>query len=54
MCIRDRYDTVYVVQNPPMEPLSDRELDDIYDLDYMMDYHPMYKDSGVDVYKRQP
>jgi uncharacterized radical SAM protein YgiQ len=43
----EQYDTVYVVQNPPMEPLSDRELDDIYDLDYMMDYHPMYKDSGV-------
>lgn len=42
----EQYDTVYVVQNPPMEPLSMQELDDIYDLEYMMDYHPIYKDSG--------
>ena len=41
------YDTVYVVQNPPMEILSGQELDDIYDMDYMMDYHPAYKDSGI-------
>lgn len=42
----EQYDTVYVVQNPPMEPLSQQELDDAYDLDYMMDYHPIYRKSG--------
>ncbi|MDW5298593.1 MAG: YgiQ family radical SAM protein [Sedimentibacter sp.] len=42
----EQYDTVYVVQNPPMETLSTEELDDVYDLDYMMDYHPVYKDFG--------
>lgn len=42
----EKYDTVYVVQNPPMDPLTMQELDDVYDLDYMMDYHPIYKNSG--------
>ncbi|MGB4440378.1 MAG: YgiQ family radical SAM protein [Sedimentibacter sp.] len=42
----EQYDTVYVVQNPPMDTLTMEELDDVYDLDYMMDYHPVYKNSG--------
>ncbi len=42
----EQYDTIYVVQNPPMDPLSMQELDDIYDLDYIMDYHPSYKKIG--------
>ncbi len=42
----EQYDTVYVVQNPPMDILSEQELDDVYDMEYMMDYHPVYKDSG--------
>ncbi len=42
----EQYDTVYVVQNPPMDTLNMQELDDVYDLDYMMDYHPIYKNSG--------
>lgn len=42
----EQYNTVYVVQNPPMEILTQQELDDIYDLDYMNDYHPIYKNSG--------
>ena len=44
--LMEQYDTVYVVQNPPMEILSKQELDDVYDMNYMMDYHPMYKNSG--------
>jgi len=41
-------DTVYVVQNPPQEPLSTEELDDIYELPYEGTYHPIYeKDGGV-------
>ncbi len=42
----EQYDSIYVVQNPPMNPLTMQELDDVYDLDYMMDYHPIYKNSG--------
>jgi uncharacterized radical SAM protein YgiQ len=36
----------YVVQNPPALPLSQMEMDDVYDLPYMNDYHPMYKPLG--------
>ncbi|HVI41172.1 MAG TPA: YgiQ family radical SAM protein [Anaerovoracaceae bacterium] len=41
-------ETVYVVQNPPQEPLSTEELDDVYELPYEGTYHPVYeKDGGV-------
>ena len=45
----EKYDrTVYVVQNPPQEPLSTQELDDVYELPYEGTYHPCYeKDGGV-------
>ncbi len=39
-------DSNYVVQNPPQEPLEREELDDIYALAYMRDYHPKYKKIG--------
>lgn len=35
-----------IVQNPPMPPLSTKEMDKIYALDYMRDYHPSYKALG--------
>ena len=35
-----------VVQNPPMPPLSTEELDAIYELPFMRDYHPSYKALG--------
>lgn len=39
---------VYVVQNPPQEPLTKQEMDDIYDLPYERTYHPIYeKDGGI-------
>ena len=39
---------VYVVQNPPQEPLTRQEMDDVYALPYMRNYHPMYeKDGGI-------
>ncbi len=42
----------YLVQNPPMQPLSRQELDDVYELPYMKTYHPMYeKDGGVEAIK---
>ena len=36
----------YVVQNPPQRPLSIQEMDDIYELPYMNQYHPSYKSLG--------
>lgn len=37
---------MYVIQNPPAKPLSEQEMDDVYDLPYMRDYHPSYKALG--------
>lgn len=35
-----------VVQNPPAMPLSETEMDAIYDLPYQRTYHPMYEAAG--------
>lgn len=37
---------VYVVQNPPAQPLSQLEMDDVYALPYMRTYHPIYEALG--------
>ena len=37
---------VYVVQNPPSEPLTTEEFDAIYDLPYMRTWHPAYDALG--------
>ena len=37
---------MYVVQNPPAMPLTEVEMDDIYSLPYMRNYHPMYENDG--------
>lgn len=43
----ERYDNNYcIVQNPPQEPMEREELDRIYELPYMRNYHPMYESSG--------
>ena len=36
----------YVVQNPPATPLTQSEMDRIYSLPYMRDYHPSYRELG--------
>ena len=36
----------YVVQNPPAAPLTEGEMDDVYELPYMRDWHPMYDQAG--------
>ena len=36
----------YVIQNPAAEPLSQEEMDAVYDLPYMRTWHPMYDDRG--------
>ncbi len=42
----------YVVQNPPQRPLTTEELDAVYELPYMNNYHPSYeKDGGVPAIK---
>ncbi len=42
------YDNKILVQNPPMPPLTTKELDAVYALPYMRAYHPMYeKDGGI-------
>ena len=37
---------VFVVQNPPQEPLSQEEMDYTYSLPYMRTYHPSYEEKG--------
>ena len=36
----------YVVQNPPQKPLTEQEMDDVYDLPYKYTYHPSYEKQG--------
>ena len=43
---------IYVVQNPMSPPLTTEEMDRVYALPYMRNYHPVYeKDGGVDAIK---
>ena len=46
--VTEIYDNKMLVQNPPMPPLEREELDRVYALPYMRNYHPVYeKDGGV-------
>lgn len=46
--LKQRHGKMMLVQNPPMEPLTTKELDAVYDLPYTRTYHPMYEaDGGV-------
>ncbi len=49
----ETYDgAMFVVQNPPQKPLSRQEMDDVYSIEYMRAYHPMYeKDGGIPAIK---
>ena len=40
------YGNKMLVQNPPMPPLEREELDAVYDLPFMRDYHPSYEKLG--------
>lgn len=44
--IIEEYDKCILVQNPPMPPLTRKELDDVYSLPFMRDYHPSYEAEG--------
>ncbi|MBE6066393.1 MAG: YgiQ family radical SAM protein [Clostridium lundense] len=38
----------YIVQNQPQVPLTEREMDEVYNLPFTRTYHPMYeKDGGI-------
>lgn len=39
-------DNEYVVQNPPSKPLTQAEMDRVYSLPYMREYHPSYEVAG--------
>lgn len=50
--VAQRHGTVWMVQNPPPRPLSQAEMDAVYDLPYARTYHPMYEtDGGVPAIK---
>lgn len=44
--LTEGYGSRLLVQNPPMPPLERNELDRVYGLEYMRDYHPSYKKDG--------
>ncbi|MBE6701005.1 MAG: YgiQ family radical SAM protein [Ruminococcaceae bacterium] len=44
--LTEGYSGKILVQNPPMPPLEREELDKVYALDYMRDFHPIYKKDG--------
>ena len=39
-------DSLFVVQNPASRPLTVEEMDDVYALPYMRNYHPIYEAAG--------
>ncbi len=39
-------ESLYIVQNPAAKPLSEMEMDDVYALPYMRNYHPSYQKAG--------
>lgn len=41
-----KHGSMIVVQNPPMPPLSTEEMDKVYSLPFMRDYHPSYEALG--------
>ena len=41
-----RHGDLIVVQNPPTKPLTQSEMDEVYGLPFMRNYHPSYEKSG--------
>lgn len=44
--IIQKHGSLIVVQNPPMSPLTEQEMDAVYSLPFMRDYHPSYEALG--------
>lgn len=46
--LAEPYENYYIIQNPPALPLTQKELDAVYELPYAGAYHPCYeKDGGI-------
>lgn len=46
-CLIEEYPhQIYVVQNPPQNPLTQLEMDSVHELPYMRTYHPSYEAKG--------
>ncbi|MDR0885515.1 MAG: YgiQ family radical SAM protein, partial [Clostridiales Family XIII bacterium] len=46
----EAYDNnIYVTQIPPMPPLETVELDEVYDIQYTYDAHPIYAETGLTI-----
>lgn len=45
--LAQQQDNRYLIHNPPSYPLSEKELDEIYDLDFERDVHPYYRKDGL-------
>ena len=41
-----RHGDKIVIQNPPMPPLTTQEMDEVYALPFMRNYHPSYEEKG--------
>ena len=41
-----RHGSLLLVQNPPTPPLTTEEMDEVYSLPFMRDFHPSYKELG--------
>jgi len=46
MGLIQKHDTRYLIQNPPNFYLSQKELDEVYELDFERDVHPYYNKQG--------
>mgnify|MGYP001051469617 CR=1 FL=1 len=44
--LSQQQDTRYLIQNPPVSPLNQKEIDRIYDLPYTNEVHPFYQKDG--------
>lgn len=44
--VEEYNDGIYVVQNTPAKPLNQSEMDRVYALNYMRNYHPSYEEAG--------
>lgn len=44
--VKQRHGSLMLVQNPPMAPLTTEEMDRVYALPFMRDYHPSYEKFG--------
>ncbi len=42
----ERYENDYVVQTPPPVPLTQKEMDGVYELSYTREFHPAYQKAG--------